>query len=117
MNTQRISTITPNEPIRLWTLPFTAHALTYVIDEPPTEKELETICLQIGYLSSTDQNANQHFVIVFPRYNAALFLMPKRGLTGDLTKDDLPAPFKDAKERIVETAQKFFNRFDKPTAQ
>ncbi len=105
MNTQRITTKTRSEPIHFWYEPSTADAATYTIEKPPTEKELETICVQIRHLIKYDRNDSLHFVVVFPKYKTALFFMPKRGLFYDFTKDELPESYKHAKDQITKTAQ------------
>ena len=105
MNIQRITTITPNEPIHFWYAPFTADAVTYTIKKTLTEKELETIFRQIWHLVRYDKNDNLHFVILFPDYKTALFFMPKRGLFYDFTKDELPESYKHAKDQITKTAR------------
>ena len=105
MNIQRITTITPNEPIHFWYAPFTADAVTYTIDKVPSEKELETILLQISHLVNYDRNDNLHFIVVFPHYKTALFFMPKRGLFYDFTNDELPESYKLAKDQITKTAR------------
>jgi hypothetical protein len=111
MNTQRITTKTRTEPIHFWYEPLTADAATYTLGKPPTEKELETICTQIRHLVRYDKNDNLHFVVLFPKYKAALFFMPKRGLFSDLTKDNIPEPFKRAKEQIAKTALDLINSY------
>jgi len=111
MNTQRITTKTLSEPIHFWYEPSTADAATYTIEKPPTEKELETICVQIRHLVKYDRNDSLHFVVVFPKYKTALFFMPKRGLFYDFTKDELPEPFKHAKEKIAKTALDVINSY------
>jgi hypothetical protein len=113
MNTQRITTKTRTEPIHFWYEPLTADAATYTIEKPPNEKELETICTQIRHLVKYDRNDSLHFVVVFPKYKTALFFMPKRGLLYDFSKDDLPQPFKSAKERIAATANDVINSYKK----
>lgn len=102
MNWQRILTITPTERIQFWTKPFTAHSVTYTISETLTEKELETICLQIQYLTGQDHNDTLHFFILFPKECGALFFAPKRGLLSDMTNEHLPEEFEHAKKRITE---------------
>ena len=79
MNIQRITTISPNEPIHFWYAPFTADAVTYTIDKTPTEKELETIILQISHLVNYDRNDNLHFIVVFRTIKQRVF-HAQRGL-------------------------------------
>jgi len=105
MNKQRITTITPNDPIHFWYAPFTADAVTYTINKTPTEKELETICRQIEHLVRYEKNDNLHFVILFPDYKTTLFFMPKRGLFHEFTNNALPESYNHAMKQITKTAQ------------
>ncbi len=111
MNIQRITTITPNEPIHFWYAPFTADAVTYTIDKVPSEKELETIILQISHLVNYDRNDNLHFIVVFPHYKTALFFMPKRGLFHDFTIDELPESYNHAMKQITKAAHEVIESY------
>jgi hypothetical protein len=117
MNWQRILTANPTEPIQFWSKPcFTAHSITYNISETLTEKELETICLQIQYLSGETRNENLHFVVLFPDNAGALFLAPKRGLFSDMINENMPGVFELAKQRITDTAHAIINGLQKRKA-
>lgn len=113
MNTQRITTKTRSVPICYWYEPLTADAVTYTLEKPPTEKELETICVQIRHLVRYDQNVSLHFIVVFPHYKTALFFMPKRGLFHDFTNNELPESYKHAKDQITKTALDVINSYKK----